>query len=456
MKILLAFLIIGYLTSCSSESIERFTHCIIKPLTIEEQNSDNYKEEDRLPEATIIEQTYEPSIEQNNDKKPNAPTQSQSTSETKTDNSITKEENKIILTPSQIATYNKQIEKRTPYLYDIKNTTSMTASEISQLIEKYTMPTLPKFDGQIEISQEIIRTILDNRNLDEITDKNTIQRGIITKRSNLKSFPTDIHFYNNRGASNFDQIQETELTVNTPVIILHKSKDGLWYFVESTIYAGWVKKSDLAIASKSDWDFFTENPSFAVVTTPTIQVEGTTLDMGVKLPLNKISGSTYEVTIPIKADSGLVTQKNIVLDGNLLSVGYLPYTKENVIAQAKKYLGTPYSWGGMDYGVDCSSFIMNVYRTFGFVFPRNTSSQNTSIGTITSLASKTKSQKLAILDQTGAPAVLYQPGHTMLYIGSENGKHYIIHASGSEMKVTTTVLDDSSYINSIDKIIKVG
>ena len=58
-----------------------------------------------------------------------------------------------------------------------------------------------------------------------------------------------------------------------------------------------------------------------------------------------------------------------------VSVGYLSLTNEEIIKQAFKCLGDRYGWGGMLESRDCSSYIREVYRCFGWILPRNTTGQ---------------------------------------------------------------------------------
>ena len=97
-----------------------------------------------------------------------------------------------------------------------------------------------------------------------------------------------------------------------------------------------------------------------------------------------------------------------------------------------------------------SSRLLNIYRTFGIYFPRNTSQQNKSIGTITNLEGKSNQDKLKLIENT-EPSLLFQSGHVMLYLGKVNDKHYIIHASGDikNLKVLVTILDNSTHLSKI-------
>ncbi len=297
--------------------------------------------------------------------------------------------------------------------------------------------------------------ILNNRNIDKIQDQKTITKGIIVKRANLRSFPTETSIYTDEKKA-FDRFQESELHVNTQVLIIHESKDGIWNFVISSFYAGWVKKENIAIATSKDIDFFIKNNSFGVITESMIKVEDTILDMSVCLPYIGETEKGYNLILPKRKENGYIAKKQIIIEKDKAHIGYLPYTAENVSTQALRYEGVNYSWGGKDIGVDCSSFVKNIYKCFGFDFPRNTSSQEKSVGQIILLNNKTAIKKLELI-KNNYPSLLYQQGHVMLYLGKKDNKYYIIHASSKEMKVVLSELtESSSYIKSINKIILVS
>ena len=76
---------------------------------------------------------------------------------------------------------------------------------------------------------------------------------------------------------------------------------------------------------------------------------------------------------------------------------------------------------------DCSSFVREVYRCFGFELPRNTTWQGNMKATITGLKDLNQRQKTAALDMAAPGSILQFPGHEMLYLGTSNGKHYVIN-----------------------------
>ena len=354
--------------------------------------------------------------------------------------------NKVLLTTNEILKHNENINKKTNF-YDLER--NYTKEEIKNLITFYQIPSLPKYDLK-EITQSDVSIILENRNIENIKGK-TIEKAIVIKRTNLKSFPTMLHFYPSLKMNNFDALQETELTINTPLQILHTSKDNLWVFVVSNTYAGWVLKEDIAYVDENNWNYFILNDSFAVITNPFIKEYE--LDMGVTLPFEKYNNNTYYLTFPIKDKNGYVTRKTIKIDKKDAYLGYVPYTEKNIYLQAFRYLNTSYGWGGVDNKVDCSSMIKNIYKTFGFVFPRNTSEQRSSVGlNIISLEKMNVNEKRELIRKNPL-SLLYMPGHGMIYLGNIDGIDYILHASGTSLKVVETNLENTyneNYLSSIN------
>ena len=364
-----------------------------------------------------------------------------------TNSDVNYTDNNVILSLEEIDAYNKEIMSKTSELYNLNDYYKLSKDKIRKLILSYELPSGKKYYNGLLIDAKTKEEILNNRNLENIQDINEPILGIIVKRANLRSFPTNINFYDTLSAD-CDRLQETELLVNTGVLILSESRDKLWYFVVSPIYIGWVLKENIALTNLNEFNFFINSNDFGVVIAKSIKIDDIVLDMSVKLPKYN-----DKYILPVKNKDGYVEGRSIFINSEDIYDNYLPYNKENVLKEAFKYEGTLYSWGGYNSNVDCSSFIKNVYGTFGFVFPRNTSSQNQSAGKVISLSNKTDSEKLALIKDT-EPSLLYQEGHVMLYIGIKDNKYYIIHASG-EGSVRVSVLDNSNYLKKINKLVLV-
>ena len=98
-------------------------------------------------------------------------------------------DNTILKNITEIQEINKDIAKRTTIINDLENTKSLSKTTILNYIKKYTIPTMPKYDGSKKVTTSQINSIINNRNLDKVESKNTLQRGIIVKRANLRGFP---------------------------------------------------------------------------------------------------------------------------------------------------------------------------------------------------------------------------------------------------------------------------
>ena len=76
---------------------------------------------------------------------------------------------------------------------------------------------------------------------------------------------------------------------------------------------------------------------------------------------------------------------------------------------------------------DCSSYVREIYRCFGFEIPRNTTWQAAIPGDVTVMTDMTDGEKKAVLDTLPAGAILIFNGHEMMYLGEDNGLYYTIN-----------------------------
>ena len=109
---------------------------------------------------------------------------------------------------------------------------------------------------------------------------------------------------------------------------------------------------------------------------------------------------------------------------------------ERIVAEAKKYLGVRYVYGGTSpSGFDCSGFVYYVYRQCGYSITRTATAQN-SVGAKVDRANMQPGDIIIFLN--GARSAI---GHAGLYIG--NGQ--FIHASSGGGKVMISSLSESYY-----------
>ncbi|MRR38372.1 hypothetical protein EG829_27740, partial [bacterium] len=157
-----------------------------------------------------------------------------------------------------------------------------------------------------------------------------------------------------------------------------------------------------------------------------------TIPMGTRLPFVDKTERHYAVTLPWRAPDGALrfVTGYIRRDADV-SIGFLPYTPRNVYQQLFKLEGTPYGWGDLFDGRDCSRLVMDVFSTFGFNMPRNSSRQAAfNIAGRKDTKGLSEKDKISILRNLGyRPALLYMPGHIMILLGVIDGKVYAIHSA---------------------------
>ncbi|MGK3709180.1 C40 family peptidase [Arthrobacter sp. IK3] len=138
-----------------------------------------------------------------------------------------------------------------------------------------------------------------------------------------------------------------------------------------------------------------------------------TIDALSGTPAAKVSTAASSTTGTPVADSGgagfAATLSALTGTTSSLSDGA---TNEALMGSVEKYLGLPYIWGGNDpaVGLDCSSFVQNVFKDLGYTLPRVTWDQMNAGTKVDSMAQA----------QPGDLLFTHDGGHVSIYLG--NGK----------------------------------
>ncbi len=110
--------------------------------------------------------------------------------------------------------------------------------------------------------------------------------------------------------------------------------------------------------------------------------------------------------------------------------------KDRLILFAKKFINTPYRFGGTSlFGIDCSGFVQKVYRMIGINLPRSAREQFREGNPI-------NTADLSIGDLVFFRTYAPFPSHVGIYLGD----NLFIHASSKEKKVTIDNLTEPFYI----------
>lgn len=257
-------------------------------------------------------------------------------------------------------------------------------------------------------------------------------------------------------------------------------------------YRGWIKAEDIAISKdKKELFDYVNSYKFLVVTgnyTKTrsnpfdISISKLEFTMGTKIPLetnkvprhigNQSVEGNYVIKIPVRDSNGNLQFKySLISKKEDINLGYLPYTRENILKQAFKLLGDRYGWGDSFGGRDCSSYIMYVFKTFGIRLPRNANEQEAVADkSYKFIEGMSNEERIKVFDSVKPGALVYMPGHAMIYIGKEKGIPYIIHnfhgygekkedkyefVPVNEVMVTSTFLPTTSGVSFIEKFTSV-
>ncbi|MEK6599374.1 MAG: SH3 domain-containing protein [Deltaproteobacteria bacterium] len=371
-----------------------------------------------------------------------------------------------ILTPAQIEKMNNTILDENDEMANITELGDTVSRQ--DLIEWLFKDPIPQdkemFDrkGRV-IKGNFYKDVMDNMNTTGVTESNGLIFGVITKKADIRAFPTDEPILKSPSAKDFDAFQYSAIYPPQPVALLHKSKDGKWGFFQTPFVRGWIKMDKIAFANKRD-DINPHasplspsqrgtgggagvNQHSLVITGSRVMVfrdkknngNAEIVPMGNTFVLQGEDKNYWIVKFPKKDKDGQLQWIEAYIKKKAdIHIGYLTYTKRNVINQAFKMLGEGYGWGGRNGLRDCSSFIKDVFAAMGISLPRHSSHQAASGQALLSLdeaappedinSSRYVSKRERALD-SAVPGItlLGLSGHIMLYLGNINGSYYSLH-----------------------------
>lgn len=332
-------------------------------------------------------------------------------------------------------------------------------------------PTRTLHDDQgAVIGKERLDALAANAALKAIPASVATRPALVVRRADLRTFPTHLRVFSTLDDTDIDRFQESALFPGTPVVIMHTSADGAWYFVVSALYSAWIERDAVAEGPHDVvFGYGKASPSL-VVTGATVHtvynpeepgLSALQLDMGVRVPVladwpvdKPVNGqhpyTSHVVQLPVRrADGSLALLPALLPRTADVAADYLPYTHGNLLRQSFKFLGERYGWGH-DYNArDCSGFVSEVYRSMGIVLPRNTSAQAVSpaLERIGFDTGDSHEKRLTVLRTLQVGDLVYIPGHVMMVIGHDNGITYTIHDTtgityrGADGRVVRTALN---------------
>ena len=391
-------------------------------------------------------------------------------------NKLGQDANKLMLNSDEISKINKEIINESETLVcDItkvaedKTQAERKSSLVSAIDDEfnYMVRKYPDKDRKLYVDGKLIDNIPYIENLKNAVlttgfenDEEKVQiYAVAVKRTEIKMFPTNSIWGYDSADDPDDESCYTTLEVNEPFVIRAKCIVGqdTFYWGLSNSYTGWVDAKYLALFdSKQDWinawkvdikgkdflivtqDNITLEPSITSPKTSEVELKiGTVLKL---VPQNEIPESVnerktwnnYVVYLPTRNEEGkYVRSYALISEHYQVSIGYLALTQKNILEVAFTCLGNRYGWGGMLGAMDCSAYTKAIYKCFGLDIPRDSSVQEKVPNRVVSLEDMSDEEKEAYIEKLPIGTPLYFSGHVMVYVGSENGKNYVISDTGS-------------------------
>lgn len=217
--------------------------------------------------------------------------------------------------------------------------------------------------------------------LDRVAENPEIKDGITVRHSRIRiipsHYPLQMGLKENKTIRDWDMWNLGILRIGRPVAVLHISYSGAFLFVLSDEGYGWVNAEDIAFGNRTVIKKFTEPKDFAVCTGDRVPfytdercrfISGW-LRMGDRVPLAR-KGDARTIIAPLRRNNGrFEAEKAWLAKDSEIHVGYLPYTRRNIVETAFKLLDNPYDWTGAWLGRSHETTYRDIFACFGFRLP---------------------------------------------------------------------------------------
>ncbi len=232
----------------------------------------------------------------------------------------------------------------------------------------------------VEYAEWELKEIVAEMALDRVGGSIVPRSGITVRASRLRNVPALLPLMvgtNAPGSHRWDRWGIALLKIASPVTVLHRSASGEFCLVQCSIGYGWLRSDDIAFGNREEIAAFAEPERFVVSTedrtmffsTERCEFAAGFFMMGNRLPLAD-NGNPRCVKVPVRRTNGDFAVETAWLEQDAdVSVGFLPYTRRNIVETAFKLLDDPYDWTGAWYGRNHETAYTDVFACFGFELP---------------------------------------------------------------------------------------
>jgi hypothetical protein len=289
-------------------------------------------------------------------------------------------------------------------------------------------------EGQRRIPQKVIQALFNNADLTEYPNVN--KPAIVVQGAFVRALPTIEPSFGNMHVAGqgypFDNLEESFIALGTPIFVLQKTHDGLWYLINTPSYAGWIPSQSVGFVS-SHFILQWKQHAAVVALRDNIPLEMskhrvlTQARMGVLYPMLAEMPAKYRILIPFLNANGDAEMHALSIAKTFTKPFPWDYSAKNIAIAAAGLMGMHYGWGGLYQLRDCSATMQDLFAVFGVWLPRS-SAQQARMGQLISLRNATAAQKLKIIEEKAIPffTLIHFPGHIALYIGSKKNRVYIL------------------------------
>lgn len=340
-------------------------------------------------------------------------------------------------------------------VFDIESLVkTFDADERRKKLANTEIPTRDLYINGVKIDNESYFANLENAMLETgYTGMQVSKMGICTNRADLRAWPTD-DVIGYSATDRDDEIEDSAMNLNEPFVIFAQCKVGkdTFYWGYSNNCTGWVNAKNIAICdTKEEWTNYwkvnIDENNFVVLTGSRINLQKDDAD-DVKMMLGTIvklvpseqipenllekAQNHYIVYFAGNDKDGKAITRYAVLSKDLeLNQGFLELNQKNLLDVAFSCHGDEYGWGGMNGNMDCSLYTRSIYKCFGFELPRNTTWQQKVPNKVTDISKMSDEEKIKYISTLPAGTLFYFPGHTMMFIGIDSNKNFVINDLGS-------------------------